>query len=284
MLFRSDLPGFVVNRIDDKNDDIEVVMKSLYTKFISDENNTILCVLNAANDIENAQVLKLCRQHDPKAQRTMICVTKIDLRTSGGYESYRKAANSMGITRLFFTRNKTEEERAAKINLEQIRTKEKEFIEKHPELKNFKEEQKGILALRNYLVKLQRANIIPCLEHNFKRIKEILAEREKEQLEVGKAMEKPSEIRKYIQERLRLIFAEVKELYTNVHFDIISKNYYLKDHHENDEGVFEVVIKAQKIQMKCGIAHTNQQICLFKGGFEKIRCYTVFFQRIPKGQ
>lgn len=254
-----DLPGFVVNRIDDKNDDIEVVMKSLYTKFIADENNTILCVLNAANDIENSQVLKICRQHDPKAARTMICVTKIDLRTSGGYDSYRKAANSMGISRLFFTRNKTEEERAAKIRPEQIREKERSFIESHPELKNFKEEQKGILALRNYLVKLQRTNIIPCLEHNFKRIKEILAEREKEQGEIGKAMEKPSEIRKYIQERLRLIFAEVKELYTNVHFDIISKNYYLKDHNEHDEGVFEVAIKTQRIQMNYKVQKSEEE-------------------------
>lgn len=243
-----DLPGYVVNRIDDGERDIELVMKSLYTRYINDENNTILCVLNAANDIENSTVLRLCRQHDPTGVRTMICVTKIDLRTSGGYESYRRAAAGWNIKRIFFTRNKTEEERAKKMKSEQVREIERAFIDQHKELRNFHEEQKGIIALRNFLVKLQRTNIIPCLEHNYNRILEILEEKQKQQLEIGKAIEKPDEIRKYIQDKLRRIFAEVKELYTNVSYEIISQNYYLKEHGTHDEGIFQVVIKSQKIE------------------------------------
>ena len=242
-----DLPGYVVNRIENSGGDIELIMKALYTRYIADENNTILCVLNAANDIENSQVLKLCREVDRKGVRTMICVTKIDLRASGGYEAYRRAAAGWNIRRLFFVRNKNEKERAEKVSSEQVRKLEKAFIDGHKELRHFPEEQKGILALRDYLVKLQRTNIIPCLEHNYQRILEILAQKEREQLEIGKAMEKPEHIRRYIQERLRLIFAEVKELYTNVYFDIISMNYYLKEHTLSDEGVFQISIKSKRM-------------------------------------
>ena len=257
-----DLPGYVVNRLETGGEDIELIMKSLYSRYIADENNTILVVLNAANDIENSQVLKLCREIDRKGVRTMICVTKIDLRTSGGYEAYRRAAAGWNIRRLFFVRNKNEKERAEKVSSEQVRKLEKAFIDGHKELRHFPEEQKGVVALRDYLVKLQRTNIIPCLEHNYLRIKDILTLKQKEQLEIGKAMEKPEHIRKYIQERLRLIFAEVKELYTNVYFDIISMNYYLKEHTLADEGVFECNIKSKRIQTSYKVESDGEEICI----------------------
>jgi signal recognition particle receptor subunit beta len=254
-----DLPGFVVNRIDEGSGDIEQTMRNLYTRFIAEEQNTILCVLNAANDIENAQVLKICRQHDPKGLRTMICVTKIDLRTSMGYESYRRAAAKWNINRLFFTRNKTDEERQAKIKTDQVREKERAFIQNHPELRNFPSEQKGVLALRNYLVKLQKENIIPCLRQNYERIKELLKAKEREQNEIGKTIEEPDESRKFIQEKLRLIFAELKELYYNVNVDISSRNYFIKDHLENEQGTFVGLIKDKKILLKYTINHTEDE-------------------------
>lgn len=255
-----DLPGYVVNRIDEGKEDIEVTMKNLYTRFIAEEQNTILCVLNAANDIENAQVLKLCRQHDPKGLRTMICVTKIDLRTSLGYESYRRAAAKWNINRLFFTRNKTDEERQAKMRTEQVRELERKFIDGHKELRNFPAEQKGVVALRNYLVKLQKENIIPSLRHNYEKIKEILAMKEREQTEFGKTIDEPSESRKFIQDRLRVIFAEIKELYYNVNVDISSQNYYMKEHTAEEEGVFVAAIKAKKLTVKYSVQLSEDEV------------------------
>ena len=96
------------------------------------------------------------QKHDPKGLRTMICVTKIDLRTSGGYESYRKAAAKFNKHRLFFTRNKTDEERTSKMKSEHAREAERKFIEGHRELSRFTDEQKGVVALRNYLVNYKR--------------------------------------------------------------------------------------------------------------------------------
>lgn len=272
-----DLPGFIVNRIDDSSGDIEQTMRTLYTRFIAEEQNTILCVLNAANDIENAQVLKICRQHDPKGLRTMICVTKIDLRTSMGYESYRRAAAKWNINRLFFTRNKTDEERQAKIKTDQVREKERAFIQNHPELRNFPPEQKGVLALRNYLVKLQKENIVPCLRQNYERIKEMLKAKEREQNEIGKTIDEPEESRKFIQEKLRLIFAELKELYYNVNVDISSRNYFIKEHPENEQGTFMGLIKDKKILIKYTINQAEDETHVI---VEKHPRHTIFAELI----
>ncbi len=255
-----DLPGYVVNRVDDGNGDIEVTMRNLYTRFIAEEQNTIVCVLNAANDIENAQVLKLCRQHDPKGLRTMICVTKIDLRTSGGYDSYSRAAKKWGINRLFFTRNKTEEERADRISTSQVRQLEANFIASHKELRNYPAEQKGVIALRNYLVQLQKENIIPCLRHNYEKISALLQEREREQKEIGKTIDEPSESRKFIQDRLRLIFAEIKELYYNVNVEVSSQNYYMKEHAEGEEGTFVAIIKSKKLSVRYFVQASEDEV------------------------
>lgn len=255
-----DLPGYVVNRIDDGNGDIEVTMKNLYTRYIAEEQNTILCVLNAANDIESAQVLKLCRQHDPKGLRTMICVTKIDLRTSLGYESYRRAAAKWNINRIFFTRNKTEEERQAKFKTEKVRELEKNFIESHKELRNFPAEQKGVVALRNYLVKLQRENILPSLRHNYEKIKSVLEAKEREQAEIGKTIDEPDESKKFIQDRLRGIFAEIKEIYYNVNVDISSQNYYMKEHDEQEEGAFVANIKSRKLAIRYQVQQGEEEV------------------------
>lgn len=255
-----DLPGFVVNRIDDGNGDIEEVMRRLYERFIAEPQNTILCVLNAANDIENAQVLKLCRQHDPNGQRTMICVTKIDLRTSLGFESYRRAAGKWKINRLFFTRNKTDEERRDNLSTDRVRELERQFIDNHKELRTFPPEQKGVIALRNYLVKLQRENIIPCLRHNYEKILQLLADKQREQSEIGKTIEEPAESRKFIQDRLRLIFAEIKELYYNVNVDISSQNYYMREHPEGEEGVFTASIKAKKLDVNYSVSASGEEV------------------------
>jgi len=255
-----DLPGYIVNRIDDTHGDIEVIMKNLYTRFIKEEQNTILCVLNAANDIENAQVLKLCRQHDPKGLRTMICVTKIDLRTSMGYESYRRAASKWNINRLFFTRNKTDEERQSNLTTDQVRKLENTFIENHRELKLFPEEQKGVVALRNYLVKLQRENIIPCLKHNYEKIRLLLKDKEKEQLEIGKTIEEPSESRKFIEDRLRVIFSDIRELYYNLNVEVSSTNYYMREHPAGEEGSFVAQIDSKKLRLNYWVMVSDNEV------------------------
>lgn len=264
-----DLPGFIFNRIDDEGSiaEVEHTMKNLYTKFISQEQNTIVCVLNAANDIENSAVLKLCLQHDTKGARTILCVTKIDLRTSGGYDNYRRGATKFGIKKVFFTRNKTDEERMAKVKSDEVREKERKFIQGHKELSKYPDEMKGVLSLRNYLVDLQKELIIPSIRANYDKIMKLLKEKIREQEEIGQTIERPLESKRFIKNKLRTIFAEIKELYYNLNVNTQSDNYYTRDHKANETGTFETKLTSKNLLIAYTLSEVDgqQQVTFLKG-------------------
>ena len=264
-----DLPGFIFNRIDTEGEEneVELTMKSLYIKFIAQEQNMVVCVLNAANDIENSAVLKLCLDHDPNRNRIIVCVTKIDLRTSGGYDNYRKGAAKFGIKKMFFTRSKTDEERIAKVKAEDVREKERKFIINHKELSRYPDDMKGVLSLRNYLVELQKELILPSIRANYEKILHLLKEKKKEQEEIGQTIERPAESKRFIKSKLRVIFDDIKELYYNLNVNTQSDNYYTRDHKTNEIGNFEAILTSKKILVSYSIQEVDgmQQLTFQKG-------------------
>lgn len=258
-----DLPGFIFQRIDDNGtneSEISVTMRNLYTKFIAQEQNVVVCVLNAANDIENSAVLKLCLELDTNRTRTVVVVTKIDLRTSAGYENYRKGAVKFKLRKLFFTRNKTDEERIARVKSDQVRENERKFIAGHKELSRFPDDMKGVVALRSYLVELQKELIVPSIRANYDKIVAMLKEKQKEQEEVGQTIDRPTESKHFIKSRLRIIFDEIKELYYNLNVNTQSDNYYTRDHKVGETGTFEAVLTSKKIQVLYTIEEIEDQI------------------------
>ena len=264
-----DLPGFIFNRIDTEGEEneIELTMKSLYIKFIAQEQNMVVCVLNAANDIENSAVLKLCLQHDPNKNRIIVCITKIDLRTSGGFDNYRKGAAKFGIKKMFFTRSKTDEERIAKVKSEEVREKERKFILNHKELSKYPDDIKGVLSLRNYLVELQKELIVPSIRANYEKILQLLKEKKKEQEEIGQTIEQPAQSKVFIQNKLKIIFDELRDLYYNHNTKTQSDNYYTRNHLANENGNFAAVLTSKKMTVSYSIQEVDgmQQITFQKG-------------------
>lgn len=267
-----DLPGFIFQRIDDSSpgseNEISVTMRNLYTKFIAQEQNVVVCVLNAANDIENSAVLKLCLELDTARNRTIVVVTKIDLRTSAGYENYRKAAIKFKLKKMFFTRNKTDEERIAKVKSDEVRENERKFIASHKELSKFPDDMKGVVALRNYLVELQKELIVPTIRVNYEKIIAMLREKQREQEEIGQTIERPTESKRFIKSRLRSIFDEIKELYYNLNVNTQSDNYYTRDHKAGEVGNFEASLTSKKVNVGYSIEEIDGeqlQISFTKG-------------------
>ena len=76
-----DLPGLTMIACRDKGqpDDIKLQIQTLIKKYIENENNIVLCVMPAREDLETDIALEFLKQYDPNGNRTVGILTKIDL-------------------------------------------------------------------------------------------------------------------------------------------------------------------------------------------------------------
>uniref|UniRef100_A0A3Q3JCY2 Dynamin-1-like protein n=1 Tax=Monopterus albus TaxID=43700 RepID=A0A3Q3JCY2_MONAL len=78
-----DLPGITKVPVGDQPRDIELQMRELILKYISNPNSIILAVTAANTDMATSESLKVAREVDPDGRRTLAVVTKLDLMDAG---------------------------------------------------------------------------------------------------------------------------------------------------------------------------------------------------------
>ncbi|KAJ8006510.1 hypothetical protein DPEC_G00107990 [Dallia pectoralis] len=78
-----DLPGITKVPVGDQPKDIEVQIRELLLKHISNPNSIILAVTAANTDMATSEALKVAREVDPDGRRTLAVVTKLDLMDAG---------------------------------------------------------------------------------------------------------------------------------------------------------------------------------------------------------
>lgn len=78
-----DLPGITKVPVGDQPKDIEIQIKDLIFKYISNPNSIILAVTAANTDMATSESLKVAREVDPDGRRTLAVVTKLDLMDAG---------------------------------------------------------------------------------------------------------------------------------------------------------------------------------------------------------
>ncbi|XP_053741108.1 dynamin-1-like protein isoform X1 [Synchiropus splendidus] len=78
-----DLPGITKVPVGDQPKDIEILIKELIVKYISNPNSIILAVTAANTDMATSEALKVAREVDPDGRRTLAVVTKLDLMDAG---------------------------------------------------------------------------------------------------------------------------------------------------------------------------------------------------------
>uniref|UniRef100_H3C1N8 Dynamin-1-like protein n=1 Tax=Tetraodon nigroviridis TaxID=99883 RepID=H3C1N8_TETNG len=78
-----DLPGITKVPVGDQPKDIEIQIRELIFKFISNPNSIILAVTAANTDMATSEALKVAREVDPDGRRTLAVVTKLDLMDAG---------------------------------------------------------------------------------------------------------------------------------------------------------------------------------------------------------
>lgn len=78
-----DLPGITKVPVHGQPADVEEQIRKLILKFITQPNALILAITAANQDIANSDALKLAESVDPKRERTIGVITKIDLMDEG---------------------------------------------------------------------------------------------------------------------------------------------------------------------------------------------------------
>jgi len=78
-----DIPGITRNAIDDQTIDIEKVTKDMSLRYISDPKTIILAVSAANQDLSTTDSIPLAKKVDPKGDRTLGVLTKIDIMDRG---------------------------------------------------------------------------------------------------------------------------------------------------------------------------------------------------------
>uniref|UniRef100_A0A1I7S230 Dynamin-1-like protein n=1 Tax=Bursaphelenchus xylophilus TaxID=6326 RepID=A0A1I7S230_BURXY len=78
-----DLPGLTRVAVGDQPEDIPEQIRGMIETFIANENTIILAVTPANVDLATSEPLKLAKQFDPKGDRTIAVLTKLDLMDKG---------------------------------------------------------------------------------------------------------------------------------------------------------------------------------------------------------
>jgi len=78
-----DLPGLTRIALPGQNHNIYDITSNMIKKYVSDPTTIILCVVSANQDITNDEVLHLARKIDVLGERTIGCITKIDIMDRG---------------------------------------------------------------------------------------------------------------------------------------------------------------------------------------------------------
>ncbi|XP_029455891.1 dynamin-1-like protein isoform X2 [Rhinatrema bivittatum] len=78
-----DLPGMTKVPVGDQPKDIELQIRELILRYISNPNSIILAVTAANTDMATSEALKISREVDPDGRRTLAVITKLDLMDAG---------------------------------------------------------------------------------------------------------------------------------------------------------------------------------------------------------
>ncbi|XP_030069634.1 dynamin-1-like protein isoform X7 [Microcaecilia unicolor] len=78
-----DLPGMTKVPVGDQPKDIELQIRELILRYISNPNSIILAVTAANTDMATSEALKIAREVDPDGRRTLAVITKLDLMDAG---------------------------------------------------------------------------------------------------------------------------------------------------------------------------------------------------------
>ena len=137
-----DLPGLTRVRMDSQPKDIVASIRKMVFKFIEKESCLILSVTPANEDLANSDALQAAKMVDPRGQRTIGVLTKVDLMDDGtdavDVLMGRVIPFKYGIVGVV---NRSQKEVEAKSTVADSRAKEMAFFAGHPAYKEIADQQ-----------------------------------------------------------------------------------------------------------------------------------------------
>lgn len=127
-----DLPGITKVAIDDQPTDIEDQIKKLIHSYICQPNALILAVSAANQDIANSDALKLASEVDPKGERTIGVLTKIDLMDEGTNALEMMAGKQYPLQLGYYgVKCRSQQNIIDKISIKEALERERKYFEQH---------------------------------------------------------------------------------------------------------------------------------------------------------
>ena len=145
----TDVPGITCNSKTCKGSDIEKQTTDLTRKMIGMSADTlVLVVLPATDDFDNSKALQLAMELDPRGDRTIGVVTKIDNLPPGSEIVKHMSGDSIYLRHGFFAvRNRTQKEINEGMGMDDLEHEEAELFITDEVLSELPEEQRGMPRL-----------------------------------------------------------------------------------------------------------------------------------------
>ena len=150
-----DLPGITRNPVADQPDNIEEITKGLVSLYMKNEDTLILCVIPANIDLSNSDALNFAKKLDPRGERTLGVLTKIDLMDEG--TDARKTLNNKEIKLkhgYVGIKGRSQADIQRGISMKDAIQKEIDFFGKHPIYSSLPTHLCGTLSLIDRISKL----------------------------------------------------------------------------------------------------------------------------------
>lgn len=160
-----DLPGLTRIAVGGQSEDIYKVTSQMIRRYMSDPSSVILCVIPANQDITNDEVLNEAMKADEKGERTIGCITKIDLMDRG--TDARNLLLNKGEVHLKLgyvgIKNRSQADIQEKKTVIQSLAEEKMFFSKSLIYSSLPASCLGTQALTTSLTKVLESNILQFL-------------------------------------------------------------------------------------------------------------------------
>ena len=170
-----DLPGLTMVACTDRGQpkDIKQQIRDMVGNYISSPKSIILAVMPARTDLEADIALDLIKEYDPRGERTIGLLTKVDLMNENtDISSYleNKVSKDLQMKYGYFAiRNRTTKE-GLEISLHEGYIKEREFFRKHTIYGKMSTSNLGIPNMTNKISEILIHNIKDSLPHLLNKI------------------------------------------------------------------------------------------------------------------
>lgn len=184
-----DLPGLTMVACTDKGQpkDIKDQIRALVSKYIEPEKSLVLAVMSARTDLETDMALDLIKEYDPKGQRTIGVLTKVDLMNA---ESdicdylYNNVSIDLRLKYGYYAvRNRSNSEMMTMTHKQGIE-RELEYFGTHPSYGKLDESAQSRLGISN----LGRSLSQILIEHIRKSLPELLTNLKELQMQMEKVV------------------------------------------------------------------------------------------------